>query len=118
MSTKVSSELKALRGSAIVAGVATFGCGEAHGFTEMELLVRSARAAVADAGLKMSDIDGICTASSTATMWPMPVAEYLGIRPTFINGTMLGGSSFIAQDRKSTRLNSSHLDLSRMPSSA
>ena len=96
MSTKVSSELKALRGSAIVAGVATFGCGEAHGFTEMELLVRSARAAVADAGLKMSDIDGICTASSTATMWPMPVAEYLGIRPTFINGTMLGGSSFIA----------------------
>jgi acetyl-CoA acetyltransferase len=96
MNTKVSSELKALRGSAIVAGVATFGCGEAHGFTEMELLVRSARAAVTDAGLKMSDIDGICTASSTATMWPMPVAEYLGIRPTYINGTMLGGSSFIA----------------------
>jgi acetyl-CoA acetyltransferase len=96
MNAKVSAELKALRGSAIVAGVATFGCGEAHGFTEMELLVRSARAAVADAGLKMSDIDGLCTTSSTATMWPMPVAEYLGIRPTFINGTMLGGSSFIA----------------------
>jgi acetyl-CoA acetyltransferase len=96
MNSKVSAELKALRGSAIVAGVATFGCGEAHGFTEMELLVRSARAAVADAGLKMSDIDGICTTSSTATMWPMPVAEYLGIRPTYINGTMLGGSSFIA----------------------
>jgi acetyl-CoA acetyltransferase len=96
MSTQVSSELKAMRGSAVIAGVATFGCGEAHGFTEMELLVRSARAAVADAGLKMSDIDGICTASSTATMWPMPVAEYLGIRPSFINGTMLGGSSFIA----------------------
>jgi acetyl-CoA acetyltransferase len=96
MNTQVSSELKALRGSAVIAGVATFGCGEAHGFTEMELLVRSARAAVADAGLKMSDIDGICTASSTATMWPMPVAEYLGIRPSFINGTMLGGSSFIA----------------------
>jgi acetyl-CoA acetyltransferase len=88
--------LKALRGSAAIAGVATFGCGEAHGFTEMEVLARSARAAVADAGLKMSDIDGICTASSTATMWPMPVAEYLGIRPCFINGTMLGGSSFIA----------------------
>lgn len=26
----------------------------------------------------------------------MPVAEYLGIRPTFIDSTMLGGSSFVA----------------------
>jgi 3-oxoacyl-[acyl-carrier-protein] synthase III len=43
--------------------VATFGCGEMPGFTDMELLARSAHAAVADAGLKMSDIDGLCTAS-------------------------------------------------------
>src|SRR3546814_16818790 len=26
----------------------------------------------------------------------MPVAEYLGIRPAFIDSTMLGGSSFVA----------------------
>jgi acetyl-CoA acetyltransferase len=92
----MSDGLKALRGSAAIAGVATFGCGEAHGFSEMELLARSARAAVADAGLKMSDIDGLCTASVGSTMWPMPVIEYLGIRPSFIDGTMVGGSSFIA----------------------
>lgn len=92
----MNSGLKSLRGSAAIAGVATFGCGEAHGFTEMELLVRSARAAVADAGLKMSDIDGLCTASVGSTMWTMPVVEYLGIRPSFIDGTMVGGSSFIA----------------------
>ncbi len=92
----MSDGLKALRGSAAIAGVATFGCGEAHGFSEMELLARSARAAVADAGLKMSDIDGLCTASVGSTMWPMPVIEYLGIRPSFIEGTMVGGSSFIA----------------------
>jgi acetyl-CoA acetyltransferase len=85
-----------LRGSAAIVGVATFGCGEAPGFTDMELLARSARAAVADAGLKMSDIDGLCTASAGATMWPMPVVEYLGIQPRFVDGTMLGGSSFIA----------------------
>jgi acetyl-CoA acetyltransferase len=88
--------LKSLRGSAAIAGVATFGCGEAHGFSEMELLARSAHAAVADAGLKMSDIDGLCTASVGSTMWPMTVVEYLGIRPTFVDGTMVGGSSFIA----------------------
>jgi acetyl-CoA acetyltransferase len=92
----MSNSLKSLRGSAAIAGVATFGCGEAHGFTEMELLARSARLAVADAGLKMTDIDGLCTASVGSTMWAMPVIEYLGIRPSFINNTMLGGSSFVA----------------------
>lgn len=90
------SDMKALRGTAVIAGVATFGCGETPGFTDMELLARSARAAVADAGLKMSDIDGLCTASASATMWAMPVVEYLGLRPRYIDSTMLGGSSFIA----------------------
>ena len=92
----MNGDLKSLRGSAAIVGVATFGCGEAHGFTEMEILARSARAAVADAGLKMSDIDGLCTASVMSTMWPMPVTEYLGINPRYVNGTMIGGSSFIA----------------------
>lgn len=90
------TSLKALRGSAAIAGVATFGCGETPGFTDMELLARAAHAAVADAGLKMSDIDGVCTASASATMWAMPVVEYLGLRPRYIDSTMLGGSSFIA----------------------
>ena len=88
--------MKALRGSAAIAGVATFGCGEAIGFTEMEILARAAHAAVADAGLTMKDIDGLCTASVLSTMWPMPVIEYLGLNPTFVDGTMLGGSSFVA----------------------
>lgn len=90
------TSLKELRGSAAIAGVATFGCGETPGFTDMELLARAARAAVDDAGLKMSDIDGVCTASASATMWAMPVVEYLGLRPRYIDSTMLGGSSFIA----------------------
>lgn len=88
--------LSSLRGKTAIVGVGTFGCGEAKGFSEMEVLARSAQAAVADAGLKMSDIDGLCTASVGSTMWPMPVVEYLGLRPTFIDGTMVGGSSFIA----------------------
>ena len=62
----------------------------------MELLARSARMAVADAGLSMGDIDGLCTASVGSAMWAMPVVEYLGLKPRFIDNTMLGGSSFIA----------------------
>src|SRR5690606_37154202 len=68
----------------------------AHGFTEMEILAESARKAVEDAGLKMSDIDGLMTASVSSTMWGMGVAEYLGIKPTFTDNTMIGGSSFVA----------------------
>jgi len=88
--------LKQLRGSAAIAGVATYGCGESPGHTDMELLAEAARRAVADAGLTMKDIDGLCTASASATMWAMPVVEYLGLRPSYIDSTMLGGSSFIA----------------------
>ena len=90
------SALQSLRGTAAIAGVATFGCGEAPGLTDMELLARAARAAVLDAGLKMSDIDGVCSASVASAMWVMPVIEYLGLNPSYIDGTMLGGSSFIA----------------------
>ena len=94
--TNSSTGLQALRGKAAITGVATYGCGEAPGMDDMTLLVRAAHAAVADAGLTMQDIDGLCTASVNATMWPMPVIEHLGINPTYVNGTMIGGSSFIA----------------------
>ena len=96
MNATTAADRHTLRGSAVIAGAATFGCGEAPGFDDMALLVRAAHAAVADAGLTMLDIDGLCTASSAATMWPMPVIEHLGLNPRYIDGTMLGGSSFVA----------------------
>jgi acetyl-CoA acetyltransferase len=92
----MTADWKQLRGSAAIVGAATCGCGEAPGHTDMELLAESARLAVADAGLTMQDIDGLCTASGAATMWAMPVLEYLGLRPSYIDSTMIGGSSFIA----------------------
>lgn len=88
--------LESLRGRVAIAGVGHAGLGAAHGYTEMEILAQAATRAVADAGLTMADIDGLATASSSATMWSMPVAEYLGLRPRFIEASMLGGSSFIA----------------------
>ncbi len=90
------SSLRSLRGKAAIVGAATYGCGETPGSSDMSLLARAAHAAVADAGLTMRDIDGIATCSVSATMWPMPVVEHLGINPRYVDGTMLGGSSFIA----------------------
>lgn len=84
------------RGATAIVGVGLAGIGFANGYTEMEILVQAAHRAVSDAGLTMRDVDGIATASVAAPMWIMPVIEHLGIRPTFIDGTMLGGSSFVA----------------------
>ncbi|KTT14440.1 thiolase [Pseudacidovorax intermedius] len=87
---------RGLRGRVAIAGAATYGCGESPGMDDMALLVRAAHAAVADAGLTMQDIDGIATCSVAASMWAMPVVEHLGLNPSYVDGTMLGGSSFIA----------------------
>ncbi len=87
---------KELRGKIAIAGVGQAGLGQANGFSEMEILVQAAHRAVSDAGLTMQDIDGITTASVASTMWVMPVIEHLGIKPTFIDSTMIGGSSFVA----------------------
>ena len=47
--------------------------------------------ALEDAGLSMSDVDGLLTAGfSTLT-----VAEYLGIQPGYTDSTAVGGSSFV-----------------------
>lgn len=84
-----------LRGKTAVVGVATYGSGEAPGNTEMDLAIKASKLAIADAGLTLADIDGIATCSTSNAMWPLSVIEHLGIKPSFIEGTCIGGSSFV-----------------------
>lgn len=93
----MSATLNPLRGQVAIVGTGTAGCGEAAGFTDMELLALAAHAAVRDAGLSMRDIDGLATANLNAAMWPLNVAEYLGVRPRFVEGTNIGGAAFVSQ---------------------
>ena len=83
-----------LRGKTAIAGIGGAGWGEAPGRSAIELLGEASLAAIADAGLKLSDIDGICAATSTHAFPTLTVAEYLGINPAFFDGTNVGGSSF------------------------
>jgi acetyl-CoA acetyltransferase len=84
-----------LRGAAAIVGAGLAGCGEAPGFRHLELLAQAAQAALADAGLYLRDVDGLFTATLTDFMPALTVAEYLGVRPAVIDGTNVGGASFL-----------------------
>lgn len=83
-----------LRGKTAIVGIGQSGIGDAPGYSAMELLGQAAVNAVADAGLRMSDIDGLFCATSTNAFPTLSAAEYLGLRPSFFDGTNVGGSSF------------------------
>ncbi|WP_037577748.1 thiolase [Phaeacidiphilus oryzae] len=86
-----------LRGRAAVVGVAESDLGEvAEGLTPLDLCGQAAARALADAGLRKSEVDGLFTASSYYALAAMDTAEYLGIRPRHIDGTNIGGSSFVS----------------------
>src|ERR1019366_349800 len=49
-----------------------------------------------DCGLKLSDIDGIFSATSQVRLSPLALAEYLRLKPNYFDGTIIGGSSFMS----------------------
>lgn len=85
-----------LRGKTAVVGIGTAGTGEAPGRSAIELLAEASLAAIADAGLKLTDIDGLFCATSVHAFPTLSAAEYLGIKPKYFDGTNVGGSSFEA----------------------
>lgn len=62
--------------------------------SELDHHVLAISNALDDAGLKLSDVDGLLTASG-GPLSPMGLSEYLGLRPRFVDGTSVGGSSFV-----------------------
>ncbi len=84
-----------MRGSVAIAGVGLAGCGEAPGWSEMEIAAAAAKNALDDAGLTARDVDGIVIASTNIFMSGLALAEHLGVRPKFTESSMVGGSSFV-----------------------
>jgi acetyl-CoA acetyltransferase len=81
----------------IIAGAAeTDQVGKLPGHSTLALHVESALNAVGDADLRLADIDGIATVSSPG---PVQVAHALGIYPDWIDGTGIGGTSFLLHVR-------------------
>ncbi|GAA1002350.1 thiolase [Acrocarpospora pleiomorpha] len=86
-----------LRGAAAIVGVAESDLGEVgQDRYAIELAAQAASAALAEAGLSVRDVDGLFCAIAGRGMAPLDVAEYLGVRPRYTDGTMVGGSSFVS----------------------
>ncbi|EMF51045.1 hypothetical protein [Streptomyces bottropensis] len=76
-----------------IVGAALSDCGRVDDATPYALHAQAARRALADAGLERTAIDGLASAG-LGTLAPVEVAEYLGLRPTWVDSTSVGGSTW------------------------
>ena len=76
--------------SAIVGAAETEELGVIPDKSATQLHADAAIRAMEDAGIKNTDVDAVLTAGS-----PTQIAEYLGIHPTYVDGTSIGGCSFM-----------------------
>jgi acetyl-CoA C-acetyltransferase len=63
-------------------------------FSALQIKAECAAQALADAGLGWQDVDAIYDAGEGGGMAGLSISEYLGIHPTVINTTGVGGSSY------------------------
>jgi acetyl-CoA acetyltransferase len=81
----------------IIAGAAeTNAVGKLPDYSTLQLHIEAAVNAVADAGLTMRDIDGVATVNAPG---PVQVAHALGVTPRWMDGTGVGGTSFLLHVR-------------------
>ncbi|MDA9316100.1 thiolase [Pseudomonadales bacterium] len=80
---------------AIVGAAETTELGKIPHVSQIQLHADAALNALKDAGLKLADIDGIATAGES----PTNLAHYMGIVPTWVDGTSVGGCSFMLHVR-------------------
>jgi acetyl-CoA acetyltransferase len=85
--------MKALSNSACIVGVdESDEIGVLPGKSQLTLHLEAITNAVRDAGLRVKDVDGIFTAGQHS---PALLGEALGVTPRYVDGTTVGGCSFI-----------------------
>jgi len=80
---------------AIVGAAETTELGVIPNMSQLQLHADAALNALGDAGLTAADIDGVATAGES----PTAIAHYLGITPEWVDGTQVGGCSFMIHVR-------------------
>ena len=80
---------------AIVGAAETTELGKIPDSSQIQLHADAALNTLADAGLAAKDIDGVATAGES----PVGIAHYLGIAPRWVDGSSVGGCSFMLHVR-------------------
>ena len=80
---------------AVVGASETTELGRIPDLSQLQLHANGSLNALADAGLTTKDIDGIATAGAS----PVELTHYLGLEPRWIDGTSVGGCSFLIHVR-------------------
>jgi acetyl-CoA acetyltransferase len=76
-----------------IVGAALSDCGRVDDKSPFELHYQAASHALADAGLEKGDVDGFASCG-TGLLAPIELAEYLGIRPNWVDSTGVGGATW------------------------
>src|SRR4029079_3454180 len=82
-----------------ITGVGLTSYGKHEGLTSLDLMSKAAELAIADAGLKRAEIDGILCGYSTVSphiMLATVFAEHFGIRPSYAHAVQVGGATGLA----------------------
>jgi acetyl-CoA acetyltransferase len=82
-----------------ITGVGLTSYGKHEGSTSLSLMSQAAALAIADAGLKRSEIDGVLCGYSTVSphiMLATVFAEHFGIRPSYAHAVQVGGATALA----------------------
>src|SRR5437870_667549 len=86
------------RTKAAIVGVHEHPTRGGSGKNTLHLQAEAAGAALGAAGLAFADVAGLFS-STLPALTVVHLAEYLGIRPAYLDSTSIGGSSFLAHVR-------------------
>jgi acetyl-CoA acetyltransferase len=78
-----------------IAGVAETPLGEVWDETELSMVARASREALAEAGMTLRDVDALFV-NYMGEEGSVQVGEYLGIEPHYLDSSDLGGAAFEA----------------------
>ena len=84
------------RARTAIAGLATYGLGEAPGHSSIELAAKAGMSAVGDAGLSLRDVDALFICLPDDFFAGLSFAQYLGLSPRFTDNNRTGGSAFMS----------------------
>lgn len=82
------------RGRAAIAGAATFRVGKAPGYESIDLAAIASIRALEDAGIPLSEVDGLFFTHPFDAWGGTTLAQYLGLLPKVVENSRLGGSAF------------------------